>query len=169
MPEQPQESDYLKYSPYAHPTVMYRAEIFDSAQNYAVSKETLRCEDYEIFMRFLKAGLKGANLQEYLFCYREGMDSYRKRTFQYRVNEARCRYRNFKSMGILFPKGWIYILRPIAACLVPDRVLAWFKRRESAIVCDHDNGGVVENERKAELYISNSVGRDSVNRLRYNQ
>ena len=169
MPEQPQESDYLKYSPYAHPTVMYRAEIFDSNQDYAASKETLRCEDYEIFMRFRKAGLKGANLQEYLFCYRENMDSYKKRTFQHRINEARCRYRNFKAMGILFPKGWIYILRPIAACLVPGRLLAWFKRRESSIPYNYDNDGVVENERKAQLTIGRPAGRDAANRLRYNQ
>lgn len=169
MPEQPRESDYLRYSPFAHPTVMYRAEIFDSDRNYAASKEMLRCEDYEIFMRFMKAGLKGANLQEYLFCYRENMDSYKKRTFQHRMNEARCRYRNFKSMGILFPKGWLYILRPVAACLVPDRLLAWFKRRESAIAYSFDNNGVMENERKAELRIGKSVGRDSINRLRYNQ
>ncbi len=169
MPEQPRESDYLRYSPFAHPTVMYRAEIFDSDRNYAASKEMLRCEDYEIFMRFMKAGLKGANLQEYLFCYREDMDSYKKRTFQHRMNEARCRYRNFRSMGILFPKGWLYILRPVAACLVPDRLLAWFKRRESAIVYSYDNNGVMENERKAELRIGKSAGRDSVNRLRYNQ
>lgn len=169
MPEQPQKSDYLKYSPYAHPTVMYRAEIFDSAQDYAVSKETLRCEDYEIFMRFMKVGLRGANLQEYLFCYREDMDSYRKRTFQHRVNEAKCRYRNFKSMGILFPKGWIYILRPIAACAVPDRLLAWMKRRESEIARDYENGGVMENERKAKLYLGKPAVHESVNRLRYNQ
>lgn len=169
MPERPQKSDYLKYSPYAHPTVMYRSEIFDSAQDYAVSKETLRCEDYEIFMRFMKAGLRGANLQEYLFCYRENMDSYKKRTFQHRVNEAKCRYRNFKSMGILFPKGWVYILRPIAACAVPDRLLAWIKRRESEISRDYENGGVKENERKAKLFLSKPAVRDSVNRLRYNQ
>lgn len=136
MPEIPQKSDYLRYSPYAHPTVMYRAEIFNSEQNYAVSKETLRCEDYEIFMRLSKAGLKGANLQEYLFCYREDMESYGKRTIQNRMNEARCRYRNFKSLGILFPRGWIYILRPVAACLAPNRLLAWIKRRESLISGD---------------------------------
>lgn len=169
MPEQPQKSDYLKYSPYAHPTVMYRSEIFDSAQDYAVSKETLRCEDYEIFMRFMKAGLRGANLQEYLFCYREDMESYRKRTFQHRVNEAKCRYRNFKSMGILFPKGWIYILRPIAACAVPDRLLAWMKRRESEIARDYENGGVMENEGKAKLYLSKPAVHEPVSRLRYNQ
>ena len=133
MPEEPEAKDYLKYSPYAHPTVMYRAEIFDTNQGYVDSKEMLRCEDYEIFMRFREAGLRGANLQEYLFCYREDKESYEKRRARYRLNEAKCRYRNFKKMGILFPAGWLFVLRPIAACFIPVRLLAWIKRKESSI------------------------------------
>lgn len=170
MPAEPQERDYLRYSPYAHPTVMYRAEIFGANRDYAVSRETLRCEDYEIFMRFRKAGLRGANLQEYLFCYREDMDSYKKRTFRHRMNEARCRYRNFKAMGILFPRGWIYMLRPVAACLVPYRLLAWIKRRGTAAAYDYESSGVMEDERKAEVLSAGGPAvRDAVGRLRYNQ
>ena len=63
MPEFPIEQDYLRFSPYAHPTVMYQASIFDTNEGYVASKETLRCEDYEIFMRLHRAGLKGANIQ----------------------------------------------------------------------------------------------------------
>lgn len=154
MPERPKESDYLKYSPYAHPTVMYRAEIFDTNQGYVDSKETLRCEDYEIFMRLREAGLKGANIQEYLFCYREDKESYKKRRIKYRFNEAKCRYRNFKSMGILFPVGWIFVLRPIVACFIPARVLAWVKRRESSISQNVDSDGVMKNEKKTGSDIS---------------
>lgn len=129
-PLMPTEEDYLKFSPYAHPTVMYRAEIFDTNQGYLESKETLRCEDYEIFMRFRKAGLKGANLNETLFCYREDSGSFRRRNIRNRWNEAKCRYRNFKSLGILFPKGWIYVLRPIMACMIPYSILELYKRRK---------------------------------------
>ena len=64
MPEKPKKLDFLRYSPYAHPTVMYRAEIFERNQGYIESKEMLRCEDYEIFMRLSKAGFKGANIQK---------------------------------------------------------------------------------------------------------
>ena len=71
MPEFPIEQDYLRFSPYAHPTVMYRASIFDTNEGYVASKETLRCEDYEIFMRLRRAGLKGANIQDKLLAYRD--------------------------------------------------------------------------------------------------
>ena len=134
MPAAPTEEDYLRFSPYAHPTVMYRAEIFDTNQGYLESKETLRCEDYEIFMRLRMAGLKGANMEETLFCYREDSNSFRKRNIKQRWNEAKCRYRNFKSLGILFPKGWIYVLRPIVACIIPYGILELYKRRKYSSV-----------------------------------
>ncbi len=131
MPERPDTKDYLKFSPYIHPSVMYRANIFEDMDGYTVSDETLRCEDYEIFMRFHQAGYQGYNLQENLLLYREDNASYKRRKLCFRINEAKIRYRNFKSMGILFPTGWIYVLRPIAACFIPNRLLLWHKRTQA--------------------------------------
>ena len=62
-PERPTENDYLKFSPYIHPTVMYRASLFEETEGYKVSKETLLCEDYELFMRLRQLGKKGYNIQ----------------------------------------------------------------------------------------------------------
>ncbi len=133
MPEAPTREDYLKYSPYIHPSVMYRASIFDKNEGYQVSEDTLRCEDYEIFMRLRANGFKGANLQEVLFEYRESDDSYKKRCFICRIREAKCRYKNFKALGILFPTGWIYVFRPIVGFFVPNHLIAYLKHRESGL------------------------------------
>lgn len=131
MPEFPTMEDYLKFSPYIHPSVMYRSEIFDSNEGYSVSKEMLRCEDYEIFMRLRQAGFRGANIQDNLFRYRENRNSYKRRTWKNRINESKCRYRNFKTMKILWPKGFWYVLRPIIGGLVPNKVIYAIKRKES--------------------------------------
>lgn len=154
-PEEPQKDDYLKYSPYAHPTVMYRASIFDENIGYITTKDTLRCEDYELFMRFRAAGIRGANLQETLFAYCECEESYRKRNFRTRFREAKVRFRSFKLMGILFPKGIIYVMRPIVACLVPHKLLAWKKQKESSMYYKLD---VVDEIEKNEKEIS--IGTD---------
>lgn len=130
MPEIPRMRDYFRYSPYVHPSVMFRAELFDENHRYLSTEETLRCEDYEIFMNLVGRGQQGYNLQEKLFCYRETRESYKKRKVRFRINEARTRYRNYRKMGILFPAGWIYVLRPVAAMLVPSGVLAFLKRSE---------------------------------------
>ena len=132
MPEIPCFKDYYYYSPYIHPSVMFRTELFDENMGYLASEETLRCEDYEIFMNLAKRGQKGYNLKENLFCYRETRDSYKKRKVRFRLHEAKIRYKNYKKMGILFPIGWIYVFRPIAACLIPTKVLEFMKRHEGS-------------------------------------
>ena len=131
MPERPEYEDYLKYSPYVHPTVMYRKEIFENHSGYKEEEETLRCEDYEIFMRLRRRGLRGYNIQKYLFQYKEDQESFHKRKMKFRINEAKIRYRNFKKMDMLFPRGWLYVLRPIVGGLLPARLVAWLKRKES--------------------------------------
>lgn len=127
MPEKPQNNDYLKFSPYIHPSVMYRASLFKKEEKYLVTTETLRCEDYEIFMRLHRLGYRGYNLQDVLFSYREELESFHKRKLKYRISEAKIRYKNFKEMKILYPMGWIYILRPIIATLIPIRVIMLLK------------------------------------------
>lgn len=139
MPQIPVLHDYLKFSPYVHPTVMFRAKLFDANEGYLESEETLRCEDYEIFMRLMERGLKGYNLPEILFCYREDQASYQRRKFCFRVNEAKLRYRNFKKMGILFPAGWLYALRPIAGGLLPSKLISYLKRSEGIRVKREEN------------------------------
>ena len=130
MPEIPQKKDYYKYSPYIHPSVMFRRSVFDSFAGYLEEDETYRCEDYEIFMRLMQKGLKGYNLPEPLFRYFECSDSYRSRNVKNRINEARVRANGYKKMGTLFPFGWIYVLRPIVACIVPSGIIASVKRCE---------------------------------------
>ncbi len=130
MPEIPQMADYFRYSPYIHPSVMFRRELFDQERGYLDTQETLRCEDYEIFMSLVGRGQKGYNLQESLFRYRETRESYRKRKIHYRINEAKTRYRSYKKLGILFPAGWFYALRPVAACVIPPQILEMIKRTE---------------------------------------
>ena len=130
MPVAPSTADYLRFSPFIHPSVMFRAELFDEQRGYLVADETLRCEDYEIFMNLTERGIKGANLDEILFRYRETRESYKKRKFRFRMNEAKLRYRNYKKMGILYPFGWICVLRPVFACLIPPGLLGFIKRSE---------------------------------------
>lgn len=130
MPEIPKLEDYFRYSPYVHPSVMFRSVLFDENEGYLDSQDTLRCEDYEIFMNLSQKGLQGYNLQEKLLKYRETRESYKKRKVIFRINEAKIRYKNYKKIGKIFPIGWVYIMRPLIACLIPTWLLASIKRTE---------------------------------------
>ncbi|MDE6926189.1 MAG: glycosyltransferase [Acetatifactor sp.] len=128
MSEFPMKHAFLRYSPFIHPSVMIRRNIFDTQEAYRFSKDTWRCEDYELFMRLMRLGYRGANIQQELFSYREDSNSYRKRKFRYRMDEMKLRYRNFKELGLLYPMGWLYVVRPLAAAAVPSKLIYMAKK-----------------------------------------
>lgn len=129
MAQEPCERDFLRFSPYIHPTVMIRKNVFNETDNmYSDARDNLRCEDYELFMRLWKKGLKGYNLQDVLFVYREDKDAYDKRKLTYRIDEMKLRYRSFKNLNMLFPRGWIYVIRPLIAAMVPSEIILKTKR-----------------------------------------
>ncbi len=128
MPERPGRRDFLKFSPYIHPSVMFRREVFLKYGGYDPSPAFLRCEDYEFFLRLHQAGCHGYNLQEVLFQYREDARSLRKRKFCFRRKEARLRWERFGMMGISGFRRFFYTLRPLAAGVCPPGVYGRFKR-----------------------------------------
>ena len=139
MPEEPDKKDFLKYSPYIHPTVMFRRDILVKEKGYNAASVTRRCEDYELFMRLTKDGYKGYNIPEFMFVYKEDKCSYKRRTFKNRINESKVRHRGFKQMGIPFFKRVIYGNRPLMAGFLPSGIISWWKRKESGFKNERDN------------------------------
>lgn len=126
MPEFPKAEDFYHYSPFIHPSVLFRREIFEKEKYNEVSLYE-RAEDYEFFMRLYSKGKKGCNLQEELFCYREGREDYRKRKYKYRLKECKVRAEGFERLGIRRGKGILYIGKPLFAGLVPAEVMRGYK------------------------------------------
>lgn len=119
-PEYPDASSFLFRSPFAHPSVMFRAERLRRAGGYDTSKAVGRSEDYELFMRLYAEGSRGYNIQEPLLQYREELGSFKKRKLRYAVTEARVRLRGFARLGLL-PRGIHYVMKPIFIGLIPKR------------------------------------------------
>lgn len=94
-PEEPGTDDYLKYSPYIHPTVMYRASLFKKVAGYDEGKKTARCEDYELFMRLFGLGYKGYNIQKCLLDYRVDRENYHNRSWKTGFMKVRCVTKDF--------------------------------------------------------------------------
>lgn len=117
-PERPAARDFLLRSPYAHPTVVFRAACLRAANGYDTDAAIGRSEDYDLFMRLHAAGYPGYNLPERLFRYREELGSFRKRRFRYALTEARVRYRGFRRLGLL-PGGLPFVVKPVLIGLIP--------------------------------------------------
>lgn len=128
MAAEPNQYNFLPFSPYIHPTVMFRRELFEQGNKYCISEETLRCEDYELFMRLYQQGYKGYNLQEALYLYREGPESYQRRSLKSRWSEMKIRRINFRKMNLPFEKQWIYMLRPLITMFIPCQFIIQYKK-----------------------------------------
>lgn len=127
MTEYPTKDDLLFNSPFIHPTVLFRRNVLEDANGYAVSRHTRRTEDYDLWMRLYAMGHRGANLQKRLFQYREDEFAYTKRKYTYRIDEAIVRYHGFSRLK-LFPKAWLYVVKPLLVGLIPGVVLRKMKK-----------------------------------------
>lgn len=132
LPEIIEKEDFLFTSPFMHPTVMMRKKDLKNVNNYRVAKETLRAEDYDLWMRMYAKGYKLYNLQEKLFQVREDKDCFKRRKYKYRIGEAKVRYNGFKELQ-LFPKGYIYVIKPFIVGLIPQRILKIIRKKREKI------------------------------------
>jgi glycosyltransferase involved in cell wall biosynthesis len=73
---------YYTRTPFAHPAVMYRRQLIETAGFYPT--DTILMEDNVLWGRALKAGLRFANIPEYLLKFRIDRDFYKRRSgFEY--------------------------------------------------------------------------------------
>lgn len=125
MPEIPKKEDFLKYSPYIHPSVMFRRKVLQKCHGYRISK---RGEDYDLFMRLHAMGCQGYNLQEELFFYREDPEAVSRQKWQWRFEEMGIRLRGFAKLKLLKPQNTVYIIKPLLMGFVPRSSMMKIKR-----------------------------------------
>lgn len=128
--EKPDKGSLLGNSPFINPSMMFRKTALDKVNGYRVAKETRRTEDYDLFMRLYSEGIKGYNIQEKLTYYYRGKNSFPKCRYEFRIDEAKVRYKNFKKLGLL-PKGIPFIIKPLIVGLIPQQVIEKIKNRNN--------------------------------------
>ncbi len=114
--------DFYITQPFAHPVLMFRRQLFDRIGGYSEDKWQLRCEDYDLLMRFYGAGYRGMNLQEYLMEFSAASVIRKKRTMGDRFNESITRLQRFRSLHLL-PAAAPYVLKPVLTGLLPEKAL----------------------------------------------
>ncbi len=128
-PEIPQKEDFLRYLPYAHPSILFRRSVFAEYGGYRKGEHECRGEDYEFFMRLYAQGVFGYNLQESLLFYRESMDSYKRRKLKYQLQEMGIRFRGFRKLKLKGRKTIWYIVKPLAIWGIPKRFVKIWKQK----------------------------------------
>lgn len=126
-PQYPEKEDFLMGSPFIHPTIMMRREVYQDLGGYSTESYAERTEDYDLFMRMYAKGYRAVNLQEALLQYREDIVAYQKRKYRYRIHEYQVRKKGFHILGIQ-KHHYHFIVKPLIVGLIPKWFMRVFKK-----------------------------------------
>lgn len=98
-----------------------RRDILEELGGYSENKDTLRVEDYDLWVRMYAAGYRGFNTQEILYSMRDDRNAISRRTFQSRINESKVILRAGKAFGFK-RKARLYSAIPIIKSACPQFV-----------------------------------------------
>lgn len=127
--KEPQRCDLPKGTPFCHATCLVRSEAYKIVKGYSVSKNRMRVEDWDLWIRMYEAGYKGYVLENALYKMRDDRNAYKRRKFKYRINEAKVSASATKKMK-LPRKYYIWAVRPILVGLLPKFIYDKLHRRK---------------------------------------
>lgn len=110
--------------PIIHPTVMLRRQRILSVGNY--DRNFRRRQDYELWFRAVKHGLKFANLPEPLLRYRFSAESMRRTSWNKAWQQARIGWNGCHMIGAS-PIAYVGVAYPLVAQAFPVGVRSWMR------------------------------------------
>lgn len=122
----PQNRDFLFTLPFVHASIMFRREVLESVGGYREIKRVKRSEDYDLLMRLYEKGYTGENISEILYWIRTDANTFKRRKYRYRFNEAAVKLEGFAKLDLL-PEGLLYAVKPMIVGLIPSRLLSRLK------------------------------------------
>ncbi len=113
--------------PFAHPTVLMRRSVLERLGGYSVERITGRCEDLELWYRFFAAGMKGYNLQKYLYIKKEGLADYKKRKV---MNGCEMCVVHIRGLHTLHAPAYRYLfaVKPVISAMIPKRIMMFYHK-----------------------------------------
>lgn len=125
-PEFPSKNDFLFAIPYMHGACTLYKPAVVKAGMYSLEKAASRCEDYALFMKMYSQGSKGTNIQKYLYAFQESEKTIKRRSYHEKIQQVKVKAVGFKQLH-LYPKGIIYLVKPLVVGLIPAKMLARIK------------------------------------------
>lgn len=115
-----------KRCPFRHPSLLYKKSEVLKAGNY---RKFYLCEDYDLYVRMLRAGCKCYNIQKAFVYMRIGSDFYKRRGgFKYMKTILKFKNEQLK-IGYFSLGDYLKSTIPhIAVCLMPNSMRDWVYR-----------------------------------------
>lgn len=118
---EPKAEDFIIGSPVAHAPSMMRRECIDAAGGYSESKDTLRVEDIDLWIKLLLTGCRFYVLDEPLYSIRFNYNSVKRQKLKYRWNGAIVRLKGCKQLR-LPAKYYLLSFRTVLIGLIPASI-----------------------------------------------
>ena len=125
--ENPTKGFLIHTTPFAHPTIMMRKEVYDKLGGYTVSPNIVRGEDTDLWFRFYAHDFKGYNIQEPLYCYHEGVSDFKKISFMSSYETFRISIHGYKLLHYPIWK-YVYAFKPFLVMLIPNRLMYMYHK-----------------------------------------
>lgn len=126
--ELPGPKDFAYSIPHLHATCMIRRDALTAIGGYGSHPQMTRVEDYYMLARLYAAGYRGYNLQEVLYRICDNAASYKRRTWQNRMNEVYTFNAAHKLLHLPFYSR-IALLRPVLVGIMPNFVYHLLHRK----------------------------------------
>ena len=117
----PQPNDLLSRSQFCHAGSMMRRDILLEVGGYSEREDTLRVEDYDLWVRMYMRGYRGFNTQEILYSMRDDRNAFARRKLRYRINESKVILRagkEFRCGGVTYVRALVPILKGLCPAFI---------------------------------------------------
>lgn len=115
------------YNPIAQPSVMFRRKVIQEGGGYSL-REDCTCEDYDLWMRLARRGVRFSNMPEFLTRYRVHSESMKCRHLRESLRDTIHIKRTHWKDRLDLPARLRLRAERLALLLPPRLVLALFKR-----------------------------------------
>ncbi|MCX8022724.1 MAG: glycosyltransferase family 2 protein [Syntrophorhabdaceae bacterium] len=119
-PLQPSIKDWIIGSSVIHASVLMRKDDVLSMGGY--DPTAIRVEDYDLWLRMVAKGYKIITMPDVLYRIYADKQSYKRKQFRYRLNEAKVKFNALKRLNapLYF---YFFVLKPILVGLIPSNLL----------------------------------------------
>lgn len=125
---EPTKETMLIQNAFSHATIMTYKRVYDKLKGYSLEPYAVRCEDFELWCRFLNSGFKGYNIPDELYVMVENKDAAKRRTFKSRLHSAHAQRIGYKSMGFrgfVLIKPYFGVLKSLVPYAIYEKLHKW--------------------------------------------
>ena len=120
------KEDFLKGTPFIHPTMILKKSIIEKVGYYPISYRT---EDYLLQMELIANGYRGYIIETICLKYRQDENNINRLNKKQRINEIKVKFKGFKMMKVKWYQ-YVWLLKPMIAMLIPKRLMTIYQKKK---------------------------------------